>query len=64
MISVEDLRKWADEHAIGRSPSYPRGWVCGKDLISLGVEVDREYPLNFYYTTQSNTAKEVKDERI
>ena len=64
MIPVSDLLKWADEHAIGRSPSYPRGWVYGKDLISLGAEVDREYPLNFYYTTKSNTAKEVKDERI
>ena len=31
MISVEDLRKWADEHAIGRSPSYPRGWVSARD---------------------------------
>lgn len=64
MISVSDLLKWADEHAIGRSPSYPRGWVSGKDIISLGVEVDREYPFNFYYTTQSNTAKEKKDDRV
>ena len=49
MISVEDLRKWADEHAIGRSPSYPRGWVSAKDLLVLVRLVEAKDPLNFYY---------------
>lgn len=62
MISVSDLLKWADEHAIGRSPSYPRGWVSGKDLQMLSVLVEQNEPLNFYYSLQSNTAKEKKDD--
>lgn len=64
MIPVSDLLKWADEHAIGRSPAYPRGWVSGKDLISLGKEVEKEHPLIFYYTLQSNLAKGEQDDRI
>lgn len=54
MISVSDLLKWADEHAIGRSPSYPKGWVRGKDLQMLSVSVEQKEPLNFYYSLQSN----------
>lgn len=64
MISVEDLRKWADEHAIGRSPSYPRGWVSGKDLQMLSVQVEQNEPLNFYYSIRSNMPKENEDERL
>lgn len=56
MIPVSDLLKWADEHAIGRSPSYPRGWVSGKDLQMLSVLVEQNEPLNFYYSLQSNVA--------
>ena len=58
MISVEDLRKWADDHAIGRSPSYPRGWISAKDLLVLVRMVEAKDPLNFYYSTQSNAATE------
>lgn len=54
MISVEDLRKWADEHAIGRSPSYPRGWVSAKDLLVLARLTEARDPLNFYYSTRGN----------
>lgn len=61
MISVEDLRKWADEHAIGRSPSYPRGWVSGKDLQTLSAQVEQNEPLNFYYSIRSNLPEEVYD---
>lgn len=64
MISIEDLRKWADEHAIGRSPSYPRGWISGKDLQMLSVQVEQNEPLNFYYSTRSNMPKENEDERL
>lgn len=58
MISVEDLRKWADEHAIGRSPSYPRGWVSAKDLLVLARMAEAREPLNFYYSTRGNLPTE------
>lgn len=58
MISVEDLRKWAYEHAIGRSPSYPRGWVSAKDLLVLARMVEAKDPLNFYYSVRSNLPTE------
>lgn len=64
MISVEDLRKWADEHAIGRSVSYPRGWVSATDLLVLARLVEANDPLNFYYSTRSNMPKENEDERL
>jgi hypothetical protein len=58
MISVSDLLKWADDHAIGRSPSYPRGWVSGKDLQTLSVQVEQNEPLYFYYSVRSNQSAE------
>lgn len=58
MISVSDLCKWADEHAIGRSPSYPRGWVSGKDLLVLARMTEAREPLNFYYSTRGNMPTE------
>lgn len=61
MISVEDLRSWADEHAIGRSLSYPRGWIRSKDLLMLSVQVEQNDPLNFYYSLRSNLPEEVYD---
>ena len=61
MIPVSDLIKWAEEHAIGRSPSYPHGWVSGKELRMLSVQVDQNEPLNFYYSTRSNLQEEVYD---
>ena len=62
MIPVSDLLKWADEHAIGRSPSYPRGRVSAKDILVLARMVEARDPLNYYYSLQSNTAKEKKDD--
>lgn len=44
MIPVSDLLKWADEHAIGRSPSYPRGWVSAKDILVLARMVEAKDP--------------------
>ena len=63
MISVSDLLKWADEHAIGRSPSHPGGWISAKDLLVLARMVEAKDPLNFYYSLQSNVAKENGDDR-
>lgn len=62
MIPVSDLLKWADEHAVGRSASYPRGWVSAKDILALARMVEARDPLNYYYSLQSNTAKEKKDD--
>jgi hypothetical protein len=59
MISVSDLLKWADEHAIGRSASYPRGWISGKDLQMLSIQIEQNEPLNFYYSVGSNLPEEV-----
>ena len=61
MISVSDLLKWADEHAIGRSPSYPRGWISAKDLLVLVRLVEAKDPLNFYYSVRSNLPEGVYD---
>lgn len=62
MISVSDLLKWADEHAIGRSPSYPRGWVSAKDILVLARMVEAKDPLNFYYSLKSNVADKEETE--
>lgn len=62
MISVSDLLKWADEHAIGRSPSYPRGWVSAKDILVLARMVEAKDPLNFYYPLKSNVADKEGEE--
>lgn len=64
MIPVSDLIKWADEHAIGRSPSYPRGWVSAIDLLVLARLAETNDPQNFYYSTRSNMPKENEDDRI
>lgn len=58
MISVSDLLLWANEHAIGRSPSYPKGWIRAEDLHTFSIQVRQNDPLNFYYSMQSNMAKE------
>lgn len=39
MIRVDDLKLWAELHAIGRSVSYPDGWISGEDIKSLGALV-------------------------
>ena len=58
MIPVSDLLKWADEHAIGRSPSYPRGWVSARDLLVLARLTEAREPLDFYYSVRNNLAEE------
>lgn len=44
MIKVSDLIEWAQVHAIGRSVSYPEGWISGAALKNLGELVLKEEP--------------------
>lgn len=39
MISVDDLIVWCESHAIGRSASFTKGWITGKDLTILAADV-------------------------
>ena len=48
MITVEDLMKWANEHAIGRSPSVPKGWIDSRELFQLAREVEGAFPHYVY----------------
>ena len=48
MIKVEDLMKWANEHAIGRSPSVMKGWIKSDDLFRLAHDVENTFP-NYIY---------------
>lgn len=57
MIPVSDLLKWADEHAIGRSPSYPRGWVSAKDILVLARMVEARDPLELLLFTPKQHSK-------
>ena len=54
MISVQDLIKWCGEHAIGRSFTYPDGWIQASDLRLLAMQIEREEPLAFRYSLESN----------
>lgn len=36
MIKITDLIEWAQAHAIGRSTSFPEGWISGAALKNLG----------------------------
>ena len=54
MISVLELRKWAEEHAIGRSVMYPHGWVKHEDLFILAKELERKGPNDFYQSLSWN----------
>ena len=54
MISVYDLIAWSMEHAIGRSASYPKGWICASDLMQLAKMVELVHPLEFEYSLISN----------
>ena len=58
MIPVKDLILWAEEHAIGRSPSQPHGWVSAQDLRMLSVEVEKRDPLAYWYSFQNNLPEE------
>ena len=47
MIKVSDLIEWAQVHAIGRSTSFPEGWISGAELRNLGELVLKEEPAHF-----------------
>ena len=57
MISVSDLISWSTEHAIGRSTSYPKGWIRASDLMELAKAVELIHPLEFEYSLISNVKK-------
>lgn len=54
MIPVKDLIKWAEEHAIGRSPSVPAGWVSSEQLIMLIEQMKYVDPLPYRYSLTNN----------
>ena len=47
MISVKRLMTWCEEHAVGRSPSYPKGWIYSADLMELARKVNDCKPLSY-----------------
>lgn len=49
MISVKDLKAWMADKAIGRSASYPEGWISAEALGTLSEKVAAKDPLNYYY---------------
>ena len=59
MITVEDLMKWANEHAIGRSPSVPKGWIDSRELFQLAREVEGVYPYYVYQPVNHMDAREL-----
>lgn len=48
MISVQDLRDWAEENAFGRTAAFPHGWISSADLKYLAACIECAYPLNYY----------------
>lgn len=48
-ISVSDLQKWIKVTAIGRSSTYPDGWIKGEDLLEFAKQIDSKEPLNFSF---------------
>ena len=52
MIAVRDILIWAEDHAIGKSSSYPKGWIRGDDLMQLAQAVKDKEPLGLYYRTK------------
>lgn len=47
MIKITDLIEWAQAHAIGRSTSFPEGWISGVELKNLGELVLKDEPAPF-----------------
>jgi len=43
IIRVNDLMKWAETHAIGRSTAHPDGWIHTDDLMNLIYEIEGQY---------------------
>lgn len=47
MIKVSDLIEWAQVHAVGRSVTFPEGWISGAELRNLGELVLKDEPAQF-----------------
>lgn len=47
MISVDNLIKWARQEAIGRSLSYPNGWIPTEALQDLVLKIQDADPLPY-----------------
>lgn len=45
MIKVKDLIKYIKNHAIGRSVTYPDGWIRGDQLLQIANIVKSQEPL-------------------
>ena len=56
MIKVDDLKQWANQNAIGRSPTCPHGYIKAKDLIALANEIFDAYPNNWEPVTNTVTS--------
>ncbi len=54
MICVKDLVAWAIENAIGRSVSYPDGWISSDDLIRLAAQIRTADPLPYRLSLTNN----------
>lgn len=49
MIKVDDLIAWAKDNAVGRSTSYPNGWIEASALKELAWFIDRAEPIPYFY---------------
>ena len=54
MILVKDLVQWANENAIGRSTSYPNGWISADKLMMLVEQIKHTDPMPFRYSLTNN----------
>lgn len=45
MIKVKDLIKYIKNHAVGRSVTYPEGWISGDQLLQIANIVKLQEPL-------------------
>lgn len=66
MIKVDDLIEWAGQNAIGRSTSYPNGWIDATTLKKLAEQVERSEPLPYVFSetvlTERGEANEMLSE--
>lgn len=59
MISVKDLRHWMEQEAIGRSTTFPDGWISGEKLSELAEKVSAKEPLNYNYRDNPDYTEQV-----
>lgn len=56
MIKVDDLKQWADQHAIGKSATCPHGYIEATDLMFLANEIVEAYPHHWEPVTNTATS--------